>query len=203
MVQGNILSAELVSFILEEEQIDTIVHFAAQTHVGTVPLPLPRPFVRALAPYPSPTADNSFGNSFQFTETNVLGTHVLLEAAKVPSAHERPPSPNGPAPGVLALTGRFLPPASWPASSGLSTCPPTRSRGKTRHSPLTTHHPPLPTPHSPLTTHHSPLTLVVSVRVLLSGLRRGLTLHLVWPAANRRRQHLGAHQPLRGEQSWC
>jgi UDP-glucose 4,6-dehydratase len=28
-------------------------------------------------------ADNSFGNSFQFTETNVLGTHVLLEAAKV------------------------------------------------------------------------------------------------------------------------
>jgi UDP-glucose 4,6-dehydratase len=28
-------------------------------------------------------ADNSFGNSFQFTETNVLGTHVLLEAAKL------------------------------------------------------------------------------------------------------------------------
>jgi UDP-glucose 4,6-dehydratase len=28
-------------------------------------------------------ADNSFGNSFQFTETNVLGTHVLLEAAKM------------------------------------------------------------------------------------------------------------------------
>ena len=28
-------------------------------------------------------ADNSFGNSFQFTETNVLGTHVLLEAAKI------------------------------------------------------------------------------------------------------------------------
>jgi dTDP-D-glucose 4,6-dehydratase len=27
--------------------------------------------------------DNSFGNSFTFTETNVLGTHVLLEAAKV------------------------------------------------------------------------------------------------------------------------
>ena len=29
-----------------------------------------------------PPSDNSFGNSFQFTETNVLGTHVLLEAAK-------------------------------------------------------------------------------------------------------------------------
>ena len=34
-------------------------HFAAQTHV-----------------------DNSFGNSFTFTENNVLGTHILLEAAK-------------------------------------------------------------------------------------------------------------------------
>lgn len=28
-------------------------------------------------------ADNSFGNSMAFTETNVLGTHVLLEAAKL------------------------------------------------------------------------------------------------------------------------
>jgi dTDP-D-glucose 4,6-dehydratase len=35
------------------------MHFAAQTHV-----------------------DNSFGNSISFTEANVLGTHVLLEAAK-------------------------------------------------------------------------------------------------------------------------
>jgi len=35
------------------------MHFAAQSHV-----------------------DNSFGNSFDFTVTNILGTHVLLEAAK-------------------------------------------------------------------------------------------------------------------------
>ena len=34
------------------------MHFAAQTHV-----------------------DNSFGNSFQFTRNNILGTHVLLEVA--------------------------------------------------------------------------------------------------------------------------
>jgi len=27
-------------------------------------------------------ADNSFGNSLLFTENNILGTHVLLEAAK-------------------------------------------------------------------------------------------------------------------------
>ena len=45
--------------VLKTENIDTIMHFAAQTHV-----------------------DNSFGNSINFTTTNVLGTHVLLEAAK-------------------------------------------------------------------------------------------------------------------------
>jgi len=45
--------------VLETEQIDTIIHAAAQTHV-----------------------DNSFGNSFAFTENNVMGTHVLVETAK-------------------------------------------------------------------------------------------------------------------------
>jgi UDP-glucose 4,6-dehydratase len=57
--QGNITSADLVSYVLRKERIDTIMHFAAQTHV-----------------------DNSFGNSFTFTESNIMGTHVLLEAAK-------------------------------------------------------------------------------------------------------------------------
>lgn len=33
--KGNILSADLVTYILKTEQIDTIMHFAAQTHVGT------------------------------------------------------------------------------------------------------------------------------------------------------------------------
>ena len=59
-IKGNICSSELVSYVLEAEKIDTIMHFAAQTHV-----------------------DNSFGNSFQFTQNNILGTHVLLESAKV------------------------------------------------------------------------------------------------------------------------
>eukprot|EP00286_Rhodomonas_abbreviata_P022556 CAMPEP_0181304936 /NCGR_PEP_ID=MMETSP1101-20121128/9441_1 /TAXON_ID=46948 /ORGANISM="Rhodomonas abbreviata, Strain Caron Lab Isolate" /LENGTH=371 /DNA_ID=CAMNT_0023410777 /DNA_START=32 /DNA_END=1147 /DNA_ORIENTATION=+ len=59
-VQGNICSSDLVNFVLKTEEIDTIMHFAAQTHV-----------------------DNSFGNSFQFTQNNIMGTHVLLEAAKV------------------------------------------------------------------------------------------------------------------------
>ncbi len=59
-VRGNICSSDLVNYVLENEQIDTIMHFAAQTHV-----------------------DNSFGNSFQFTQNNIMGTHVLLESAKV------------------------------------------------------------------------------------------------------------------------
>lgn len=59
-VKGNICSSDLVNFVLETEKIDTIMHFAAQTHV-----------------------DNSFGNSFQFTQNNIMGTHVLLESAKL------------------------------------------------------------------------------------------------------------------------
>ena len=58
-VKGDISSPDLVSYVLREEKIDTILHFAAQTHV-----------------------DNSFGNSFAFTQTNIFGTHVLLESAK-------------------------------------------------------------------------------------------------------------------------
>jgi dTDP-D-glucose 4,6-dehydratase len=61
-VQGNVCSSDLVNWVLKSEKIDTIMHFAAQTHV-----------------------DNSFGNSFQFTQNNIMGTHVLLESAKVAS----------------------------------------------------------------------------------------------------------------------
>jgi UDP-glucose 4,6-dehydratase len=59
-VKGDIASADLVNYLLITEGIDTIMHFAAQTHV-----------------------DNSFGNSFEFTKNNIYGTHVLLEACKV------------------------------------------------------------------------------------------------------------------------
>ena len=58
-VKGDITSPDLVNYVLHTEKIDTVMHFAAQSHV-----------------------DNSFGNSFQFTQSNILGTHVLLEAAK-------------------------------------------------------------------------------------------------------------------------
>ncbi|KAK4852148.1 hypothetical protein QYF36_021454 [Acer negundo] len=59
-VEGDIGSADLVNYLLITESIDTIMHFAAQTHV-----------------------DNSFGNSFEFTKNNIYGTHVLLEACKM------------------------------------------------------------------------------------------------------------------------
>ncbi|GAA0182329.1 dehydratase [Lithospermum erythrorhizon] len=59
-VKGDIASDDLVNYLLITESIDTIMHFAAQTHV-----------------------DNSFGNSFEFTKNNIYGTHVLLEACKV------------------------------------------------------------------------------------------------------------------------
>ncbi|PRQ27422.1 putative UDP-glucose 4,6-dehydratase [Rosa chinensis] len=59
-IKGDIACADLINHLLMVEEIDTIMHFAAQTHV-----------------------DNSFGNSFEFTNNNVYGTHVLLEACKV------------------------------------------------------------------------------------------------------------------------
>ncbi|ENH75981.1 Putative rhamnose biosynthetic enzyme 1 [Fusarium oxysporum f. sp. cubense race 1] len=57
--QGDITSPSEVIDCLNRYNIDTIFHFAAQSHV-----------------------DLSFGNSYSFTETNVYGTHVLLESAK-------------------------------------------------------------------------------------------------------------------------
>lgn len=58
-IKGDICCIDLINYILLTENIDTIMHLAAQTHVC-----------------------NSFGNSFKFTQTNIMGTHVLLECAK-------------------------------------------------------------------------------------------------------------------------
>ena len=58
-IKGNITSKDLVLHILNEYSIDSIIHFAAQSHV-----------------------DNSFDNSLQYTTDNVMGTHVLLQASK-------------------------------------------------------------------------------------------------------------------------
>src|SRR5690606_6182988 len=85
--QGNICSSDLVNYVLAEEKIDTIMHFAAQTHVGMLTWLGERlwwyhdqrlkHFAWLLH------TDNSFGNSFQFTVNNIYGTHVLLESAKL------------------------------------------------------------------------------------------------------------------------
>lgn len=58
-VKGDICSTDLIAYILKSKKIDTILHFAAHTHV-----------------------DNSFGNSLKFTENNIKGTHVILETCK-------------------------------------------------------------------------------------------------------------------------
>lgn len=60
LIHTDINNREKIMECLNEYGIDTVVHFAAQSHV-----------------------DNSFGNSIQFTIDNVLGTHTLLECAKV------------------------------------------------------------------------------------------------------------------------
>ena len=62
----DIRNADMIRSILKLHSIDTVIHFAAQTHV-----------------------DNSFGNSIQFTLDNVLGTHTLLECCKEYGAIER------------------------------------------------------------------------------------------------------------------
>lgn len=59
-IKGDICSIDLVNHIILSQHVDTIIHFAAQTHV-----------------------DNSFGLALDFTRTNVYGTHVLLEGCKL------------------------------------------------------------------------------------------------------------------------
>ena len=58
-IQGNICDQNLFHEMLRQHQIDTIVHFAAESHV-----------------------DRSILGPGQFVETNILGTFRLLEAAR-------------------------------------------------------------------------------------------------------------------------
>jgi dTDP-glucose 4,6-dehydratase len=59
LVQGDIQDGQLVQQLLRERRLDTIVHFAAETHV-----------------------DRSIGQPDAFVRTNVVGTHALLHAAR-------------------------------------------------------------------------------------------------------------------------
>ncbi|MGC3982200.1 MAG: dTDP-glucose 4,6-dehydratase [Steroidobacteraceae bacterium] len=58
-VQGDIADTALVEDLLREERIDTLVHFAAESHV-----------------------DRSIHGPDAFVQTNVIGTHSLLKAAR-------------------------------------------------------------------------------------------------------------------------
>ncbi len=58
-VQGDICDAELVARLLREHRVDTIVHFAAESHV-----------------------DRSILGPGAFVQTNIVGTFTLLEAAR-------------------------------------------------------------------------------------------------------------------------
>lgn len=58
-VKGNINNIDLVKHLLEIEKIDTILHFAAESHV-----------------------DKSISNPLIFIEANVMGTASLLEAVR-------------------------------------------------------------------------------------------------------------------------
>jgi dTDP-glucose 4,6-dehydratase len=59
LIKGNLCSYDLIANILNIYQIDTIIHFAAQSHV-----------------------QNSFEDALQYTHDNVQGTHTLLEASR-------------------------------------------------------------------------------------------------------------------------
>ncbi len=58
-VHGDIRDAALVTNLLRDHQIDTLVHFAAESHV-----------------------DRSITGPDAFLDTNIIGTHSLLKAAK-------------------------------------------------------------------------------------------------------------------------
>ena len=58
-IHGDICDTTLVESLLRSEQIDTIVHFAAESHV-----------------------DRSITSPDAFIQTNVIGTHSLLKAAR-------------------------------------------------------------------------------------------------------------------------
>lgn len=58
-IKGDICDADLVNTIFKEYQIEAIIHFAAESHV-----------------------DRSISEPNNFIQTNIVGTYVLLEAAR-------------------------------------------------------------------------------------------------------------------------
>jgi dTDP-glucose 4,6-dehydratase len=65
-VRGSVCDRELVEKLLRERRVDTVVHFAAESHV-----------------------DRSISGPGVFVETNVVGTQVLLDAARAVWLNEK------------------------------------------------------------------------------------------------------------------
>ena len=59
-IKGNLIDFELLKNIFNDNDITHIIHFAAQSHV-----------------------QNSFNDSLQYTNDNIVGTHNLLESARL------------------------------------------------------------------------------------------------------------------------
>jgi len=59
LIKGNLCDINFLKYVIEENKITYVVHFAAQSHV-----------------------QNSFDDSLQFTHDNILGTHTLLEVCR-------------------------------------------------------------------------------------------------------------------------
>ena len=60
LIRGNLCSIDLVNHILNYYNVDTVIHFAAQSHV-----------------------QSSFTDALQYTKDNVVGTHTLLECCRI------------------------------------------------------------------------------------------------------------------------
>jgi len=58
-IRGKLQDRDMILHVLQSYNIDTVIHFAAQSHV-----------------------DNSFTDSLQYTYDNVYGTHILLECCR-------------------------------------------------------------------------------------------------------------------------
>ena len=59
LIKGNLCSIDLLNHLLNNYKIDTVIHFAAQSHV-----------------------EGSFEDSLKYTYDNILGTHTLLESCR-------------------------------------------------------------------------------------------------------------------------
>jgi UDP-glucose 4,6-dehydratase len=58
-IKGNLTNKDFLEHILETYQVQEVIHFAAQSHV-----------------------ENSFEDSLQYSQDNILGTHILLECCR-------------------------------------------------------------------------------------------------------------------------